>query len=114
MNHVKDAFAILFAVIALSICSEYIVSCRCRELSRLLTELTYAAVTEDKAAAVQLCEAVNDKWKESEPLFSCIVPLEKVCQAEQSICRLSPLLKCDSDELAAEAACALALCSRIN
>ncbi|MGN0630547.1 MAG: DUF4363 family protein [Ruminococcus sp.] len=114
MNHVKSAFAILFAVIALSIGSEYLVSSRCNDLRGLLTELTYAAITDDKASAGQLCEAVNEKWKESEPLFSCIVPLEKVCQAEQSICRLKPLFESDSDELAAEAACALALCSRIN
>lgn len=113
MNHVRFAFAILAAVIAVSIGSEYITTRECRELRALLTELKFSAEMEDKDKAEQLCEAVGKKWNEAEPLFSCIVPLEKVYQTEQSICRLKPLLDSDSDELEAEVSTALILCSRI-
>lgn len=114
MNHVKFAFLILAAVIVISAGSEYMVSQKREELSQLLYALSNAAIAEDRETSEKLCKETAEKWEAAEPLFSCILPLEKVNQAEQSICRLQPLYEMESDELAAEAATAQMLCSRLD
>lgn len=114
MNHVKLAFWILAAVILISGGSEYIVSQKQNELSEILYDLKNAAETNDKEASERLCKEAVEKWEDAEPLFSYILPLDKVNQAEQSIYSLQPLCEMDSDELAAEAASAQLLCSRLD
>lgn len=113
MNHVKLAFAILASIIAVSIFSEYTVSRKCGELTDILYELKDAAENGDIEKAAELCTAVNDTWDRAERLFSYTVPIDKLCQAQQSICRLQPLLGTDADDFEAEIMTAVVLCSKL-
>lgn len=113
MNHVKWAFAILTIILAVSIFSEYAVRSECNELTCMLYDLKDAAEIDDKKKASELCIMVNDKWNSVEKLISYTVPFDKICQAQQSICRLLPLLESDSEEFEAEVMTAAVLCSNI-
>lgn len=114
MNHVKWAFAILTIILAVSIFSEYAVRGECSELTCMLYDLKDAAEMGDNKKASELCTMVNDKWNSVEKLISYTVPFDKICQAEQSICRLQPLLESDSQEFGAEVMTAVVLCDGLK
>lgn len=113
MNHVKWAAAVLVLIVIISSWGEYVVRKDCRELTDMLNSLQTAAREENESEKERLCSEISDKWQSSRMLFMLAVPLEKISQAEQSICRLEPLLAVGSDELEAEAAAAAACCDVI-
>ncbi|MDE6020714.1 MAG: DUF4363 family protein [Ruminococcus sp.] len=113
MNHVKLAFAILAAIIAVSIFSEYAVNRKCNEITDILYELKAAAENGDIERSAELCTDVNDTWNRAERLFSYTIPIDKLCQTQQSIYRLQPLLGADADEFEAEIMTAVVLCSKL-
>lgn len=113
MSHVKWAAAVLVILIVISVWGEYRVRRDCAELTDLLAALQTAARENDTEAKTELCGAVTEKWESSKSIFMLTVPLEKICQAEQSICRLEPLLNAESEELEAEAAAASSCCDVI-
>lgn len=113
MNHVKWAFAILTIIVSVSLFSEYMVKRQCDELTEVIYELKDAAERGDDENAEMLCDIVNDKWNKIETIITYTVPMDRISQAEQSICRLKPLFMSDSDEFEAEVMTAAVICSRI-
>lgn len=113
MNHVRWAFAILIVIVSASLFSEYMVKRQCNELTEVLYELKDAAENGDNESAEKLCDTVNDKWNKVETMITYTVPMDRISQAEQSICRLKPLFMSGSDEFEAEVMTAAVICSRI-
>ena len=113
MNHVKWAFAILTVIVSVSLFSEYMLKRQCNELTEMLYELKDAAEKGDDESVEKLCDTVNDKWDKVEKIITYTVPMDRISQAEQSICRLKPLFMSDSDEFEAEIMTATVICSKI-
>lgn len=113
MNHVKWAFAILIVIVSAGLFSEYMVKQQCSELTESLYELKNSAEKGDNENTERLCDAVSEKWDKVERIITYTVPMDRISQAEQSICRLKPLFISDSDEFEAEIMTAATICSRI-
>ena len=114
MNHVKIAFTILLLLIGMSTGCVYLVHRQCHQVLSVLGELELAAEAEDRENAAVLCDTALEIWEDSQSILLCMVSRDKLTAAEESLCRLRPLLDEDCDEFSAELAMVQAMILNID
>lgn len=106
MTRVRIAVCILAALILMSTGSVFIVRYSCERVIAVLGELRAAEVQGNTEQAQQLCGEAYDKWSDMQAVLMFCVSYDKLSEADNTLCRLSPMLDADCDEFRAELAAA--------
>lgn len=102
MTRVKIAIVILSLLILMSIGSVLTVHYACNRVLTVLEQAQLAADREDMEQTGKLCDAAYERWEDVQWMLMCTVSHEKLTLADQTFCRLGPLLDTGCDEFEAE------------
>ncbi len=102
MTRVKIAAGILVTLVVLCVVSVCAVRRTCRSVMTVLEQAEAASARKEMDEVRQLCGAAYERWDSVQWILMCTVSHEKLTTADESFCRLVPLLEAECDEFDAE------------